>query len=267
MLSHPRANPRLIAQIDDEHLPDNRYQLRARSSDAAGNERIAGHRADGSPATLTLPLRLSSSIRLASGHASGARRSRTPAAPVRTITGVLTTADGHPIGGAALRVLSRLRTGPEFTAAGRLKTGRHGRFTYTAPQGPSRTIRFRYDGTDTVLPATAQSTILTAARTTIHVSRTVARLGEKVIFTGRLRGGHVPPIGKVLELQAYDQGQWRSFPSTVRTDARGRWTAPLRFERTTGTYTYRIRARIRADTGYPFELGYSRTIRLTVRGR
>lgn len=258
---------RLVAQIDDEHLPDNRYQLRARASDAAGNERIAGHRADGSPATLTLPLRLGSSIRLAAAHASGARRSRTPAAPVRTITGVLTTADGHPIGGAALRVLSRLRTGSEFKAAGRLKTGRHGRFTYTVPQGPSRTIRFRYDGTDTVLPVTAQATILTAASTTIHVSRTVARLGEKVRFTGRLRGGHVPPIGKVLELQAYDQGLWRSFPSTVRTDARGRWTATLRFERTTGTYTYRIRARIRADTGYPFELGYSRTIRLTVRGR
>ena len=83
--------------------------------------------------------------------ASGARRSRTPAAPVRTITGVLTTADGHPIGGAALRVLSRLRTGSEFTAAGRIKTGRHGRFTYTVPQGPSRTIRFRYDGTDFTL--------------------------------------------------------------------------------------------------------------------
>ncbi len=257
---------RLTAQIDDEHLPDGHYQLRARVTDAAGNERTADNRADGSPATLTLPLRLTSRIRLTGGHATRARGSAAGAAPVRTITGVLTTGDGHPIAGAALRVLSRLRTGSVFTSTGRVRAGRDGRFTFTVPRGPSRSIRFRYDGTDTVLPATRQATILTAASTTIHVSRTVARLGEKVVFTGRLRGGHVPPIGKVLELQAYDQGLWRSFPSTVRTDARGRWTATLRFERTTGTYTYRIRARIRADTGYPFELGYSRTVRVTIRG-
>lgn len=257
----------LIAQIDDEHLPDGHYQLRARVTDTAGNERTADNRADGSSATMTLPLRVASSIRLTGGHASRARGSGAGAAPVRTITGVLTTGDGHPIADAALRVLSRVRTRSVFTSAGRVRTGRGGRFTFTVPRGPSRTIRFRYDGTDTVLPTARQATILTTARTTIHLSRTVARLGEKVVFTGRLRGGHVPPIGKVLELQAYDQGLWRSFPSTVRTDARGRWKTTLRFERTTGTYTYRIRARIRADTGYPFELGYSRTVSLTVRGR
>ena len=130
---------RLVAQIDDEHLPDNRYQLRARASDAAGNERIAGHRADGSSATLTLPLRLASSIRLAAARASGARRSRTPAAPVRTITGVLTTADGHPIGGAALRVLSRLRTGSDYTAAGRSRPAATG----ASPTPPRRAPRAR----------------------------------------------------------------------------------------------------------------------------
>ena len=83
------------------------------------------------------------------------------------------------------------------------------------------------------------------ASTTIHVSRNTAQLGDSITFSGRLAGGHVPQIGKLLELQAYDQGRWRSFPSTVRTDSRGRWRVSQRFERTTGTYTYRIRARIR----------------------
>ena len=52
-------------------------------------------------------------------------------------------------------------------------------------------------------------------------------------------------------------------PVTTRT---GTWATSLKFERTRGTYTYRIRARVFRDSSYPYETGVSRPVRLTIRG-
>jgi hypothetical protein len=46
----------------------------------------------------------------------------------------------------------------------------------------------------------------------------------------------------------------------------GRWSYDYRFEATRGVVTYRFRARIRRKAAYPYELGRSRVVRVTVRG-
>jgi hypothetical protein len=75
----------------------------------------------------------------------------------------------------------------------------------------------------------------------------------------------VPDGGKLIDLQAYYRGGWRTF-ATPRTDARGRWSYRYRFGATRGTVRYRFRARIRREAAYPYELGYSRRVVVTVRG-
>jgi hypothetical protein len=61
-------------------------------------------------------------------------------------------------------------------------------------------------------------------------------------------------------LQGRERGGWRTFDDT-RSDGKGRWHATYVFSGRPGTYP--IRLKIRRQTSYPFELGYSRA--LTVR--
>ena len=77
--------------------------------------------------------------------------------------------------------------------------------------------------------------------------------------------GPIPDGGKLIDLQAFYRGRWRTFAAT-RTDAQGRWSYDYRFEATSGLITYRFRARIRREAAYPYELGHSRVVRVTVRG-
>ena len=81
-------------------------------------------------------------------------------------------------------------------------------------------------------------------------------------FSGRLRtrGQRIPGRGLVLVLQGRERGRWRTFDDT-RTNGKGRWRATYTFSGRPGRYP--IRVRIRRQTSYPFELGYSRA--LTVR--
>jgi hypothetical protein len=107
--------------------------------------------------------------------------------------------------------------------------------------------------------------MLVPARSSIAVDRRSVRNGSAVVFTGRLLGGHVPDGGKLIDLQAYYRGRWRTF-ATPRTEARGRWSYRYRFGATRGVVRYRFRARIRREAAYPYELGYSRRVSVTVRG-
>ena len=114
-------------------------------------------------------------------------------------------------------------------------------------------------------PAVGELRMLVPASSSIRVDRRAVRNGEAVRFTGRLAGGHVPQGGKLIDLQAYYRGGWRTF-ATPRSDGGGRWSYRYRFGATRGVVRYRFRARIRREAAYPFELGYSRRVRVTVRG-
>lgn len=79
-------------------------------------------------------------------------------------------------------------------------------------------------------------------------------------FSGRVRGGFVPRRGKVIELQAYDAGRWRTF-RTVRTNRAGSFKASYSV---VSRKSYRFRARSRYERSYPFLLGTSSTVRVRV---
>jgi hypothetical protein len=98
------------------------------------------------------------------------------------------------------------------------------------------------------------------------VNRRHAVNGEYVEFSGRVKGGFIPPVGTLVELQVYTRGRWRIFAQPRAEIGSGRWSFLYRFETIRGTVRFRFRARIRRQPGYPFRTGHSRTVAVTVHG-
>ncbi len=276
----------LVARVNDERFGRGRYELRARAVDRAGNERSTNRRADGSPATVALPVRFSTRLR------AGIRRVRVKRTRVRRrgrvrvvrkrsvryigarrirarrkikVRGSLTNPDGQPIPGATINVATRPRYGRRsFRQIARVTTGRRGRFTYIARARFSRLLRFRYPGTGTVRAARATFVMKVPARVKIAVNRRRVTFSGSVRFRGKVLG-KIPEGGKVTTLQARVPGGWRTF-ATPRAGRRGRWSFRYQFAATSGLQRYRFRSCVPRGEGYLYDRGCSRTVTVTVRG-
>lgn len=260
---------RVTARIDDEHLAAGNYDLQAWAKDAAGNERTSTELADGGSATVRLPVRVITRIK--AGAASASLRRARPVVrtqfghPIR-LSGRLRTAEGNPIANSDVLVYARDQVpGAPWTAVASVKTSRHGFFTYRAPKGVSRTIRFRFGGTATIRPSLRHIKILVPAKTTIRPDHTRLLNGEYVHLRGRVLGGRVPSGGKLVEIQVFLRGHWHTF-ATTQTGANGGWRYEYRFDGTHGNQTYRMRARLPRESNFPYAIGRSRDIVLRVRG-
>lgn len=271
---------RLVARIDDARLPPGRYVLRAQATDMAGNVGIAS-----APQAVTLPLRIQSTMRAGierskvvrvrvrrHGRRRIVRRRVTvlrPQGRVRygdhvTVSGVLTNRDWQPLAGQQIQVFGPSPNGDQLLAA--LTTDAKGRYRYRAAGSASRTLRFVYPGTGMVLPTERQVTLVVPAAGTFRPSRRRVLNGGSVVFSGRVRSAPLPPGGKLVEIQVRQpSGEWTTF-RTLRSDVHGRWALRYRFRLVRCHTTYRIRARIPAEAGYPFAAGHTRARRVTVRG-
>jgi hypothetical protein len=76
-----------------------------------------------------------------------------------------------------------------------------------------------------------------------------ARQSARTLVRGLLRGGHVPPGGVFVAIEARRSGRWVAL-TTLATDRRGRFHG-----RVAGTP--RLRAAIARQPGYPFAAGVS----------
>ncbi len=86
--------------------------------------------------------------------------------------------------------------------------------------------------------------------------------GRAVRFQGRV-GRPLPRLGKLVEVQAHFRGRWRTI-SAVRAGRDGRWAFRYVFGVASRPATYRLRARVPVEAGYPFAAGASRAVRVTV---
>jgi hypothetical protein len=264
---------RLATALDDASLPSGTYELRAHVRDGAGNERTTDRRRDGAQMLVSLPARAATTISLGDRRRCKRRRRPRPrcapnAGPVRGNSRIIhgeLRVGGRPLAHSRLVVLIAPRAGGGLARTATVATDSAGRFSFATGTGPSRTVRFHYEGTRLTRPARAEVSILVRARSSIAVDRRFALNGQAVHFRGRLVRGPIPEGGKLIDLQAFYRGRWRTF-ATPRTDAKGRWSYDYRFEATSGLVTYRFRARIRREAAYPYELGHSRVVRVTVRG-
>lgn len=261
---------RLVANLPDETMGDGPYDLRGRAVDRAGNERSTTTLADGSPMTVTLPLR--SPTRLMGGHLitrrRHGRRIRYLATKVRLRYGHrtrlqarLSDKDNKSMGATPVAVSELLdMPGATWQPVRALQTDRDGALRFrTARRGASRTVRVRYEGTPTVRPSQIDVHLSVAASSTFRTSRRSVALGRAVRFSGTLRGGHVP-AGKLVLLQVHirvgGKRQWQTFAS-ANAKASGEWTHVYKFAGTYGNRSYPFRARIPSLAGYPFATGNS----------
>ena len=166
--------------------------------------------------------------------------------------------DGSPIASAFISVSPRSGDWTRTTVA-----RSNGHYSLRLPPGPSRRLRVSAlePGASALSCTDARSR--TRAGVTLRASRRV-RPGGTVRFRGRLKGIPVPRRGKLVELQAFDGGTWRTF-AQPRSRKDGRYKAAYRLRRTFGPRTFTFRARVRREGGYPYELGYSRKAKVRVR--
>jgi hypothetical protein len=269
------------ARIDDERLPDGIYDLRVRARDLAGNERSTDRRADGKRASLELPLRIKTSLRVGKRKrirargANGRRRYRTVLIETPRssyghtilLRGRLTSPGGNPLAGRNIDVLAQTQIpAAQWRPIATLRTSKTGRFVFRATRGPSRTLRFRFNGSDTIRGRTATVRLGVRAASSITVDRHRVVNGEGVTFRGRLRGRPLPASGKLIEVQARARGRWLTFGTTRAHAKTGSWSFPYRFAATRGAVRYRFRVRIPRESGYPYASGTSRSIAVNVKG-
>jgi hypothetical protein len=190
-------------------------------------------------------------------------RVKVPFGRTATLHGRLTLSAGQSFAGQTILATAAVRrSGARAKPAGIAVTDRRGRFSLRVPAGPSRTYRLVFNGAGGALGVARGVSVRVPASSTIHASRTRLSGPGRVRFSGRLRtrGQRVPGRGLVLVLQGREQGRWRTFEDT-RTNGKGRWHVSYTFSGRPGRYP--IRVRIRRQSSFPFELGYSRA--LTVR--
>jgi 5-hydroxyisourate hydrolase-like protein (transthyretin family) len=285
-LDTQQQDGRLVTRIDDASFPPGTYLLRATARDHAGNQNSTDRRLDGQPMTISLPLRMPTTMRAGILKSRIVRRTvrrrgkrrlvrhrveiTKPRARIRFgrrvhLRGILENADGQPIAGAEVHVFSRGAATQE-QLVGVVPTDGEGRYSYVALANSSRTLRFVYNGSPLILPVQREVTLLVRAASTIRTHPRRLRNGQSVRFSGRLRSLPAPPAGKLVELQVVLSGHWQTFRTTL-TGQDGRWQVRYRFRRSCGVVRYRFRARLPAEAGYAFESGRTRAVRVRVRGR
>jgi Bacterial Ig-like domain len=261
----------LQAHIDDEHLGDGVFELQATASDAAGNQRTTTTRADGAAETITLPLRLKTKLKSGMVVRHGRRAHLARAAFARygqlmRVRGTLKSPEGNPLQDVDVQAWTQVKDGvtpPRLIAT--VKTSRKGAFSFLVRKGPSRSIKIRYAGTAQIRSATENLNLNVRSKTSMRPNHRRRVNGESVRFHGRIKTGRIPKDGKIVEVQVWVRGKWRTF-ATTRAGQRGMWTYDYRFDGTRGNQTYRFRARVPRETGYPFATGRSGVVRVRVRG-
>jgi hypothetical protein len=142
-------------------------------------------------------------------------------------------------------------------------TGRDGRFRARLPRGTSRRVRVTYCGRDgghyRDLRLRAKPSI------GLKANRRRVRNGRSVVFSGRVRSRPIPRGGKLVELQAFFRGRWRTF-QTLHTRRTGTFRFRYGFGGTRGTVRYRFRAVAPREGGYPYTTGASRRVTVAVSG-
>lgn len=269
--------------VDTAAIPDGQYDMQVILDDAAGNEsvvyRSSNFTVDNRATSMTgsaeppVPPR---PLGPNGEHASNRARLEVVGSHRRTVgfgrstRAMLSLHDeaGRPIAHATISMMERMRApGAHWIVSPRLlQTDETGRVGTRLPFKYSRNIRFVYmSGLSDEPAASARIQVQARSRTTLRRSRSFLRNGQTLRFSGRLLSKPVPDSGIIVDLQAKVRTRWVSF-ETVRSDSEGHWRGSYRFRATSGLQTYRFRARVRGDSGYPYAASTSKGVRVHVRG-
>jgi hypothetical protein len=168
--------------------------------------------------------------------------------------------------GATVCALTRvLADGQPIIVGATARTGADGSYELELPPGPSREVYVHYVDGDRVV---ARHGLI--ARSTARPSLDVTpnhgvRNRDRLHFRGALPGPFC--VNRVVKVQArLGKRRWQVF-RTDRTDAACAFTARYRLRATAGAKRYRFRALVPQAGGYPYERGWSRTVKVKLRRR
>jgi hypothetical protein len=269
------------------------YVFRADAADVAGNTASTSLRADGTqmairkepppPVAKAVPLpkakpqpqnqpKTKSRLfaRLRGGHGRGDSLTVPFGAPA-LLSGRLTRADGAPLAGRQLRVVSHPSHGALAPLAVQtVKTGEQGGFEAPLPAGPSRRVTVIFGG-DESLEAARRPALELRVRSGLSLRAVpeTLRTGQAVRLSGKVKSAAapIPRRGKLVAIQYLEQATHRWRPVLVtRTDHHGRYRAHYRFRYVSGSAAIRLRAMALAEERWPYAPGFSPPVTVRVRG-
>lgn len=179
------------------------------------------------------------------------------------VTGELADNAGDPIRGATICVQMQTqgsRSGLHPVAVA--TTDANGHFTYKVAPGPNRKVLVGYRH-DRFQVARAIH-YYAHAKPTLEVLQSHVEAGGEIHLRGKLPGGRAGGRVVVLQASALHSDRWYTFRRAT-TSAVGVFNSRYRFDATTETTTYRIRAVAPRQHGYPWEVGHSRPVFIEVR--
>ncbi len=179
------------------------------------------------------------------------------------VVGHLADDAGDAIAGATLCVkLQTIGVQPSAEPAGTVTTGASGNYSYRLPPGPNRDVivGFRHNSHQVAREARFYSHV----EPTLELSAKKLRNGNRLGFLGHLPGPS--QAGRVVILQANIKGskRWITFRKAT-TGERGGFKAAYHFTSTTRPTTYRFRAVVPQQAGYPWMQGHSKPAPVRVR--
>jgi hypothetical protein len=170
-------------------------------------------------------------------------------------------ADGNPAVGARIAVLRRIAVpGGGFALMATLTAGQDGRIRFSAPGTVSATWRLAsIDAPD----RSASVKVVVRGGVSLRASRRRAHNGDQLSLHGRVSGRPYLGHGKVVEIQVAEGRDWRTVDA-VRTVRDGSFSWQYRFRFTSRPTTYRFRALVRSEAGWPYATSMTRMLGVAV---
>lgn len=179
------------------------------------------------------------------------------------VQGELANSAGNPISGATICVQAQTEGTPGGpTPVATATTDANGQFSYELPGGPNRQVLVGYRHDDFQVGRTIS--YAAHSRPTLRLRPGRIGQGGHVRLTGKLPGPRAARRVVVLQASALHGRRWLTFRRAT-TGRRGYFSATYRFGATTQTITYRIRAVVPLQNGYPYAAGHSKPARVKVR--
>jgi hypothetical protein len=172
---------------------------------------------------------------------------------------------GAPAGATVCALTRVLVDGEPIVVGATATTGPDGSYRLELPPGPSRELYVHYIVGDQVI-ARHGLVLRSSARPALDVRPNHGvRNRDRLHFTGTLPGPAC--FDRVVKVQArLGKRRWQVF-RTDRADAGCVFTARYKLRATADAKRYRFRALVPQQAGYPFERGYSRTVKVKLRRR
>ncbi len=180
------------------------------------------------------------------------------------VAGRLSNEAGDPTAGATICVkMQTLGIDERSTLVDTVKTDAQGRYFYAVPPGPNRELLFGYR--HDAKQIARRLSYFAHVGPTLRLKPRRVRNGKKIRMWGELPGPRAG--GRVVVLQASGVGSkhWLTFRRAT-TAVDGHFHASYRFDETPRKTTYRIRALVPNQAGYPWVQGASKAVKVTVTG-